>query len=227
MFQPNPPFVNPNPGIPSFQQFQKQFNLINQQYQEQMWYQNQYYQFINFCQQRNLNPNDPNALYLFFQQISGVNINPQPPMPVGYPPQGPIYNPQPPHNPYGNTNVNNNDNANNLYVNDTMKELIPRGDNTIQYVSENKNAPNLMNINFKASTGLNVIMTIPGNITLKSLIEKYMDKLHLPQIYLGNEIQFLYNGMKVDPNSNELVCNKFKNNVTITVFDQGSVIGAF
>ena len=209
MFQPNPPFGgNPNPGIPSFEPV------------------NQYYQFISFCQQRNLNPNDPNALYLFYQQISGVNPNPQPPMPVGYPPQGPIYNPQPPHNPYGNTNVKNNVNAINLYVNDTMKELIPRGDNTIKYVSED-NAPNLMNINFKASTGLNVIMTIPGNITLKSLFEKYMDRLHLPQIYLGNEIQFLYNGMKVDPNSNELVCNKFKNGADITVFDQGSVIGAF
>ena len=210
MFQPNPPFGgNPNPGIP----------ICTIQL-------NQYYQFISFCQQRNLNPNDQNALYLFFQQISGVNPNPQPPMPVGYPPQGPIYNPQPPHNPvpsYGN----NNDNANNLYVNDTMKELIPRGDNTIKYVSEDKNAPNLMNINFKASTGLNVIMTIPGNITLKSLFEKYMDKLHLPQIYLGNEIQFLYNGMKVDPYSNELVCNKFKNNIFVTVFDQASVIGAF
>ena len=211
MSQPFPPFVNPNPGIPSCEPFQL----------------NQYYQFISFCQQRNLNPNDQNALYLFFQQISGVNPNPQPPIPVGYPPQGPIYNPQPPHNPYGNTNVKNNDNANNVYVNDTMKELIPRGDNTIKYVSENKNAPNLMNINFKASTGLNVIMTIPGNTTLKSLFEKYMDKLHLPQIYLGNEIQFLYSGMKVDTNSNELVCNKFKNGVTITVFDQGSVIGAF
>ena len=226
MSQPFPPFVNPNPGIPSFEQFQQQLNLINQQHQQQMW--NQYYQFISFCQQRNLNPNDPNALYLFYQQISGVNPNPQPPIPFGYPPKGPIYNPQPPHNPvpsYGNTNVNVN--ANNVYVNDTMVELIPRGDNTIKYVSEDKNAPNLMNINFKASTGLNVIMTIPGNTTLKSLFEKYMDRLHLPQIYLGNEIQFLYSGMKVDPNSNELVCNKFKNGVTITVFDQGSVIGAF
>ena len=211
MFQPNPPFGgNPNPGIPSFERFQL----------------NQYYQFISFCQQRNLNPNDQNALYLFFQQISGVNPNPQPPMPVGFPPHGPIYNPQPPHNPVPSYS-NNNDNANNVYVNDTMKELIPRGDNTIKYVSENKNAPNLMNINFKASTGLNVIMTIPGNTTLKSLFEKYMDRLHLPQIYLGNEIQFLYNGMKVDPNSNELVCNKFKNGADITVFDQGSVIGAF
>ena len=211
MFQPNPPFGgNPNLVIPCFERFQL----------------NQYYQFISFCQQRNLNPNDQNALYLFFQQISGVNPNPQPPMPVGFPPHGPIYNPQPPHNPvpsYSNNNVN----ANNLYVNDTMKELIPRGDNTIKYVSEDKNAPNLMNINFKASTGLNVIMTIPGNITLKSLFEKYMDRLHLPQIYLGNEIQFLYNGMKVDPNSNELVCNKFKNNIFVTVFDQASVIGAF
>ena len=211
MFQPNPPFGgNPNPGIPSIEQFQL----------------NQYYLFISFCQQRNLNPNDQNALYLFFQQISGVNPNPQPPMPIGYPPQGPIYNPQPPYNPVPSYS-NNNDNANNVYVNDTMKELIPRGDNTIKYVSEDKNAPNLMNINFKASTGLNVIMTIPGNTTLKSLFEKYMDRLHLPQIYLGNEIQFLYSGMKVDTNSNELVCNKFKNGVTITVFDQGSVIGAF
>ena len=210
MFQPNPPFGgNPNPGIP----------ICTIQL-------NQYSQFISFCQQRNLNPNDPNALYLFYQQISGVNPNPQPPIPFGYPPQGPIYNPQPPHNPVPSYS-NNNDNANNVYVNDTMVELIPRGDNTIKYVSEDKNAPNLMNINFKASTGLNVIMTIPGNTTLKSLFEKYMDKLKLPHIYLGNEIQFLYSGMKVDPYSNELVCNKFKNNIFVTVFDQASVIGAF
>ena len=135
MSQPFPPFVNPNPGIPSFEQFQQQLNLINQQHQQQMW--NQYYQFISFCQQRNLNPNDPNALYLFYQQISGVNPNPQPPIPFGYPPQGPIYNPQPPHNPvpsYSNNNVNAN---NNLQANEFIQE--PNVQNMETHFSERQN----------------------------------------------------------------------------------------
>ena len=109
-----------------------------------------------------------------------------------------------------------------------MKELLPRGDQTLKVETKSNEmlSPNLMNIAFKASSGLNVILNIPGNITVKELFERYMNKIQLPLIHLWNDLQFLYNGTKVDPFSMNYVGAVFKNNITITVFDQGGVIGA-
>ena len=287
MSQINPQYNYQNPNqnnIPSFQEFQSAFNLINQQNnQRQLYFQMQHDQFLFFCQQRRLNPNDPNALKLFHQQISGGNSFPQqqaqpfysqPPIQPGFPqpqiqpgfPQ-PHFQPGFPHNqvqPNFNYNVNNNINninkiqpgfphhqintqpphnpmpqissintsninsSNSVYLpgGNNMKEVLPRGDKTLYVEPEDKNAANLMNISFKASSGLNVMIPIPGNAPIKTLFQKYMDKLKLPYNYLGNELQFLYNGNKIDPFSNELVNKKFKNNIFITVFDQGGVIGA-
>ena len=290
MSQINPQYNYQNPNqnnIPSFQEFQSAFNLINQQNnQRQLYFQMQHDQFLFFCQQRNLNPNDPNALKLFHQQISGGNSFPQqqaqpfysqPPIQPGFPqpqiqpgfPQ-PNYQPgfphnqiqsnfnynlnnninninninkiqpgfphhqinsQPPHNPmnqFSSINTSNINSSNSVYLpgGNKMKEVLPRGDKTLYVEPEDKNAANLMNISFKASSGLNVMIPIAGNAPIKTLFQKYMDKLKLPYNYLGNELQFLYNGNKIDPFSNELVSKKFKNNIFITVFDQGGVIGA-
>ena len=264
MSQINPQYNYQNPNqnnIPSFQEFQSAFNLINQQNnQRQLYFQMQHDQFLFFCQQKNLNPNDPNALKLFHQQISGGNSFPQqqaqpfysqPPIQPGFPqpqiqpgfPQ-PHFQPGFPHNqvqPNFNYNINNNINninriqpgfphhqINSVYLpgGNQMKEVLPRGDKTLYVEPDDKNAANLMNISFKASSVLNVMIPIPGNAPIKTLFQKYMDKLKLPYNYLGNELQFLYNGNKIDPFSNELVNKKFKNNIFITVFDQGGVIGA-
>lgn len=287
MSQINPQYNYQNPNqnnIPSFQEFQSAFNLINQQNnQRQLYFQMQHDQFLFFCQQRGLNPNDPNALKLFHQQISGGNSFPQqqaqpfysqPPIQPGFPqpqiqpgfPQ-PQYQPgfphnqiqsnfnynlnnninninkiqpgfphhqinsQPPHNPmnqFSSINTSNINSSNSVYLpgGNNMKEVLPRGDKTLYVEPDDKNAANLMNISFKASSGLNVMIPIPGNAPIKTLFQKYMDKLKLPYNYLGNELQFLYNGNKIDPFSNELVNKKFKNNIFITVFDQGGVIGA-
>ena len=284
-----PPVGNPNPGVPSFQDFQTALDLMNRQHQQEMWKKMLYEKYLFFCQTRGLNIYDNNNLKLFYQQNIGGNTFPQQQIQPGFMPNGfgqPQIQPsfpktvipngfhQPPMqngfsqqkiqtniNPpkklnsfnqtklntsypqpqvkintynrfnstpsFSNSNKNINDNGSNVYVRDGIRELIPRGERDIYCEPENKNDPYLMNIYFKVSTGLNMLMPTPANTTIRTLLEKYMAKLNLPLNYLGKEIQFLFNGQIISPYSNKLIGNEFKNNVVITVFDQGSVIGAF
>ena len=93
----SPQFGVPNFGIPNYDQMQAAFNSIGQQ--QQMWYNNQYQQFQIFCQTRGLNPSDPNAFNLFYnqlvsnmghQQLQSPQVFPQPQQPQIFPqPQQP------------------------------------------------------------------------------------------------------------------------------------------
>ena len=245
----NPQFGAPPLGIPSYQQMQAAFNSIGQQ--QQMWYNNQYQQFQIFCQTRGLNPNDPNSFPLFYQQmISNIN-NQQPHSPQVFPPSQPpqffppsqppqiIPQPQPPQiipqphqpfipqNPHGIAPIQRSSSGGNEpYVRQNMTEKIPRGDKTVYIKSDNQNVSNIINIALKASSGLNVILAVPSNLPVREFFKRYVEKLGLPYGYIGNDIQFLYNGTKVDPFSNEPVSSKFKNGINITVYDQAGVIGA-
>ena len=98
-----------------------------------------------------------------------------------------------------------------------------KGEHKINYGNTN---PNIINISFTASTGLKLIIATPTNITIKQLIKKYLDRLGLPFEHVDNDLTFLFNGGKVDPESNELLSVNFKNNMVITVFDKAGVIGA-
>ena len=107
-----------------------------------------------------------------------------------------------------------------------IKEILPRGDIEIYAEPIEKNAPNLMNIKIKSSSGFIVNLTIPGNISLHEMFKRYMDRLKLPYSYLGNDLKFLFDGKLIDPFSNEPVSYRLRNNVFIIVFDQGGIIGA-
>ncbi len=156
---------------------------------------------------------------------------PQPPQIIPQP-QPPQIIPQPhqpfiPQNPHGIAPIQRSSSGGNEpYVRQNMTEKIPRGDKTVYIKSDNQNASNIINIALKASSGLNVILAVPSNLPVREFFKRYVEKLGLPYGYIGNDIQFLYNGTKVDPFSNEPVSSKFKNGINITVYDQAGVIGA-
>ena len=85
----------------------------------------------------------------------------------------------------------------------------------------------IINIAFDASTGVKTIVSVKNTTPLKEILKKYMEKIGLPENLIGTEIFFLFNGQKVDTNSEETPKQlKYKNMVAFTVFDQGNVIGA-
>ena len=183
------------------------FQQMMAQQQQNMMLQNQFQLYLQFCQINGLVVGHPNSFNLFFQQF----LQQQTFLPSQIFPQPPVQN---------NPNMYNNNNSNNL------QELIPRSDQTLYVNKSEASLPNKMNIAFKASSGLNVIINVDKNVTISDMFKQYMDRIGLSYKYLGNEIQFLHDGTRVDPFSNEPVYSKFKNNQSIVVYDQGSIVGA-
>ena len=173
--------------------------MLQAQQQQQMMYQNQFMMYMNFCKMYNLDPSNQYSFNLFYQNNFNPNPQPQPPVSTG-------------NNP--------------VYVSNQLKELIPRSDQTIYINKSEMNLPNKLNIAFKATSGLNIIITVDVNAPLSSIFRQFMDRISLSYNYLGKEIQFLHNGSRLDPFSNEPAYTKFKNNSNVVVYDQGSIIGA-
>ena len=220
MAQMNPQFGVPNFGIPSFQQMQAAFNSIEQQ--QKMWYNNQYQQFQIFCQTRGLNPQDQNSYKLFYQQMLS-NMNNQQFHSPQIIPQPQTFIPQ---NPHGISPVQGRaNNGNEPYIHGgDLHDLQPKQDKDV-YI--NKNQSEMINIAFRAGSRYeNIILSIPGNITIREMFRRYVEKLGISYNALQTNLQFLYNGKKMDPFSDKLVCNELKNGINITVFDQAEVIGA-
>ena len=122
----------------------------------------------------------------------------------------------------GNININQNNNNSNL---NQQKELLPRGNKVIHDNEAFIKGENIKNISFEASTGLKLIIKVSDKITIKELIKKYMNKIGLSENHIGKDIIFLFNGGKMDTNSEETI-KKYQDFSTITVFDQNNVIGA-
>ena len=157
-----------------------------------------------------------------FPQPQQRSVFPQPQRSQTFP-QPQNFIPQIPHGiPPGQGGGNN---ANEPYIHGgDLHELHPKPDNS-SYI--NQNPSDIINIAFKAGSRYNdVILTIPGNITIREMFQRYVEKLGISQNALQGTLQFLYNGAKIDTFSNDLVCNHFKNGINITVFDQSEVIGA-
>ena len=202
--------------------FQQQ---MMQQQQQQQLQQKMLMQYQYFCQINGLNPNNPNYWQLFQQQQNTNNFQQQ-------------QQQQKSEHNYINSNIQNTGDKeiipSGIKSNpNEPKHIIPRGEKTL-YLNEkgenklnyNNTNPNIINISFTASTGLKLIIATPTNITIKQLIKKYLDRLGLPFEHVDNNLTFLFNGGKVDPESNELLSVNFKNNMVITVFDKAGVIGA-
>ena len=200
--------------------------LINQMNMSSMNYMNpQQFQYMYNMYMRNMNPNfffmNPmqlNMMYQNYLQMSQQqNQNIMNPNVVG-----------------GGGNIPNNPmNINNpIYYNqpknqDVLIELLPREDKTISVPipSSSQNTP-LINIALNASTGLKVIIPISPMSTIQQLFLTYAQKVGIPVNALGTKIIFLFGGAKIDINSQQQIGSIMKNGATITVFDQGGIIGA-
>ena len=107
-----------------------------------------------------------------------------------------------------------------------LKSVLPR---VILDQQENFGAPtnpNIRNIRFDASTGIKVLLKMDKNTTVQQLLNEFVKKLGLSQNVIGKDLIFLFNGGKLDTNSQETI-SKFQDFSTITVFDQNNVIGAY
>ena len=129
-----------------------------------------------------------------------------------------------------NNQINNskdNNNFNNANNNKNPGEILPREDKTL-YEGDNKgyNQGNLINIALNASSGLKVIVAISPDSTIEQLISKYAKRVGIPQDALGKKVIFLFNGGKMEVNSQEKISKNIKNGAVVTVIDQGGIIGA-
>ena len=124
-------------------------------------------------------------------------------------------------------NSNDNNNFNNTNNNKNPGEILPREDKTL-YEGDNKghNQGNLINIALNASSGLKVIVAISPDSTIEELISKYAKRVGIPQDALGKKVIFLFNGGKMEVNSQEKISKNIKNGAVVTVIDQGGIIGA-
>ena len=109
---------------------------------------------------------------------------------------------------------------------DKDKGVLPRGGNE----DENNILPptgNTINVKFDASTGVKKIIRADKKTTLKELLKMYMKKIGLPDTLIGKQVVFLYCGEKIDVESDKTLEEyHIRNMSSITVFDQGNVIGA-
>ena len=208
---------------------QNAFNLFYNQLVSNMGQQSQQPQAFPQPQQPQAFPQPQQPQ--IFNQPQFPQVFPQPQQrPVFPQPQSSQTFPQPqtfiPQIPHGiPPDQGNGNNANNPYIRGgDLNELKPKPDKS-SYI--NQNPSDIINIAFKAGSRYNdVILTIPGNITIREMFQRYVEKLGISQNALQGTLQFLYNGAKIDTFSNDLVCNHFKNGINITVFDESEVIGA-
>ena len=243
------------------QQMWNAFNQLNQQNQmQQIYIQQQYNLYQQFCLTNALNPSDYNSFLKYNNYINGNMMMPQTPQtPINNLPNNNLYqygfsnNLYNINNGYTNPNLYNNNLNNNVYNNNSnfynngyninypssnssnstnnsdvyvkgdLSPVLPRKD-TPDYVTAN--GSNMMNITIESSAHYVMHLVLPGNTTINGMFKKYLDRLSLPYSHLGKDLVFLYNGKKVDPFSQLTIFPTLKNNIVITVFDQGGVIGA-
>ena len=118
--------------------------------------------------------------------------------------------------PKGNNFINNGDNNNNNQNNNTQKKII----------FGNGPYKKVININFQVSTGPQKMMSAADNCPIKKLILEYGKCANYSENQIMNGLVFLYNSFKLDPNSEELVGKKIRENSTILVFDGRDILGA-
>ena len=207
--------------------------MMNQQ-QLNMLLQDKYQTYLQFCHINGLVVGHPNSINLFYQQYYQKYYQPQPqpypqpiftphPQPQPYPQPQPQTVPQVP--PQQQSSFNNN---NSPYLPDSNKlpELIPRSDQVLYANREKENLPNYINVIFKATSGLNVIVTVDKTASMYDMFKLYMKRLGLPEKHLSGNLQFLHAGVRLNPFDNIPVYSVFKTNQSIVVYDQRNIVGA-
>ena len=123
---------------------------------------------------------------------------------------------------------NVNKNKNNKY--EIIADQAPKGilESGKKYLQFKVDDCDIRNIKFRASSGLNVMISINKNKPLKDLFIEYAKRVGFPEFHLGKEIVFLFNALTIDVNDDKNTINSLfpKDSITITVIDQNEIIGA-
>ena len=229
--------------------------MMNQQ-QLNMLLQDKYQTYLQFCHINGLVVGHPNSINLFYQQYYQKYYQPQPqpyPQPIfqsqPQPYPQPIFQPQPqpypqpiftsqpqpypqpqpqtvPQVPPQQQSSFHNNNSPYLPDSNKLPELIPRSDQVLYANREKENLPNYINVIFKATSGLNVIVTVDKTVSMYDMFKLYMKRLGLPEKHLSGNLQFLHAGVRLNPFDNIPVYSVFKTNQSIVVFDQRNIVGA-
>ena len=219
--------------------------MMNQQ-QLNMLLQDKYQTYLQFCHINGLVVGHPNSINLFYQQYYQKYYQPQPqpypqpifqsqpqpyPQPIFQPQPQPYPQPQPqpqtvPQVPPQQQSSFHNNNSPYLPDSNKLPELIPRSDQVLYANREKENLPNYINVIFKATSGLNVIVTVDKTASMYDMFKLYMKRLGLPEKHLSGNLQFLHAGVRLNPFDNIPVYSVFKTNQSIVVFDQRNIVGA-
>ena len=229
--------------------------MMNQQ-QLNMLLQDKYQTYLQFCHINGFVVGHPNSINLFYQQYYQKYYQPQPqpyPQPIfqsqPQPYPQPIFQPQPqpypqpiftsqpqpypqpqpqtvPQVPPQQQSSFHNNNSPYLPDSNKLPELIPRSDQVLYANREKENLPNYINVIFKATSGLNVIVTVDKTVSMYDMFKLYMKRLGLPEKHLSGNLQFLHAGVRLNPFDNIPVYSVFKTNQSIVVFDQRNIVGA-
>ena len=112
-------------------------------------------------------------------------------------------------NNYNFNNISNNNNNNNRK----------------KYIQFNVDDNNVINIKFTSPDEPDVIISIDKNRSLKYLFEEYAKRLEIPEIHLGKEISFLFNGEEIDCKDTRLIHSLSSDDlIIISVIDPHGII---
>ena len=131
-----------------------------------------------------------------------------------------------------NSQISNLANINNInnpmsYSSGNVVPIMPKPSNNDDDNNVLPPTADTINIKFDASTGVKKIIRANNNTTLKELLKMYMQKIGLPDTLIGKQVVFLFCGEKIDVESTKTLKEQnIRNMSSITVFDQGNVIGA-
>ena len=79
-------------------------------------------------------------------------------------------------------------------------------------------------INLNSSSGLKLSLVVPSKMTVKNFLRLYCNKYGLDENVLGEQLFFLYNGKKLDVNSDIKVSEQFSDNCDVIVIDMNGIL---
>ena len=214
-----PPYGGPNYNNQNNNQIFLAFQaFLNQYHINPMIHQQLYFQYFQFCQANNLNPNNQNFFIPFYQQFIMAN-NPQ-------------HQTQPPNNVYNNNiknNINNNifnNNNHNIYNNNNninnniynnnnnnknnnddfyihddnnLQENKPKTEGDIYLGDRQNKLSNEIDITFNLITRIDSIkLTVSKGLMFPDVIQKLFNAIRVHNSKL-NKFAFFYSGKRLNP----------------------------
>ncbi len=128
-----------------------------------------------------------------------------------------------------NANLSGGNNNTNTENATGVKETLPRGDKLVEFKNEypGEEMENMKNVIFLATSGYRVAIVAPFYETISNILKLYTRKIGIGENTIENEIFFIFDATylhKEDQRALNELCQA--QNITITVIDQGNLLGA-